>query len=158
MAQQGVRNISVSCVRKATTSSPSGEMAATDSEERQDSGCISMAVNSKQKGARYEREVALLLRKHGYEARRSVQYSGRVEESADVIGLPYMHIECKHYKNRAFDYEWLDQARRDAKNTIPIVIHRTDNHRSLVTMDFDDWMQIYREFEASMDLKEREGD
>lgn len=133
-------------------------MVATDSEERQDSGCISMAVNSKQKGARYEREVALLLRKHGYEARRSVQYSGRVEESADVIGLPYMHIECKHYKNRAFDYEWLDQARRDAKNTIPIVIHRTDNHRNLVTMDFDDWMQIYREYEASMDLKEREGD
>jgi hypothetical protein len=155
MAQQGVRNISVSCVRKATTSSPSGEMVATDSEERQDSGCIYMAVNSKQKGARYEREVALLLRKHGYEARRSVQYSGRVEESADVIGLPYMHIECKHYKNRAFDYEWLDQARRDAKNTIPIVIHRTDNHRNLVTMDFDDWMQIYREFEASMDLRER---
>lgn len=117
-----------------------------------------MSVNSKQKGARYEREVALLLRKHGYEARRSVQYSGRVEESADVVGLPYMHIECKHYKNRAFDYEWLDQARRDAKDTIPIVIHRTDNHRNLVTMDFDDWMQIYREYEASMDLVEREGD
>lgn len=116
-------------------------------------GICLMSVNSKQKGARYEREVALLLRNHGYEARRSVQYSGRVEESADVVGLPYIHIECKHYANRAFDYDWLDQAKRDAKDNIPVVIHRTDNHRNLVTMDFEDWMRIYTEFEASMDLR-----
>lgn len=135
------------------TSQRSGETAETDSAEKQDSGCIDMAVNSKQKGARYEREVALLLRNHGYEARRSVQYSGRVEESADVVGLPYIHIECKHYANRAFDYDWLDQAKRDAKDNIPVVIHRTDNHRNLVTMDFDDWMRIYTEFETSMDLR-----
>ena len=116
-------------------------------------GICLMSVNSKQKGARYEREVASLLRNHGYEARRSVQYSGRVEESADVVGLPYIHIECKHYANRAFDYDWLDQAKRDANDNIPVVIHRTDNHRNLVTMDFEDWMRIYTEFEASMDLR-----
>lgn len=110
-----------------------------------------MSVNSKQKGARYEREIALFLRNHGYDAHRSVQYSGRTEESADVVGLPYIHIECKHYANRAFDYDWIDQARRDAKGTIPIVIHRTDNHRNLVTLDADDFMTIYREFEASME-------
>lgn len=114
-----------------------------------------MSVNSKQKGARYEREVALLLRQYGYETRRSVQYSGRVEESADVVGLPYMHIECKRYANRAFSYDWIDQAKRDAKGRIPMVIHRTDNHRNLVTLDFHDFMQIYREYEASMDLVER---
>lgn len=119
-------------------------------------GISPMSVNSKQKGARYEREIALALRYYGYDARRSVQYSGRVEESADVIGLPYMHIECKHYANRAFDYAWIDQARRDAQGTIPIVIHRTDNHRNLVTMDFDDFMTIYKEYEASMDLRGKE--
>ena len=117
-----------------------------------------MSVNSKQKGARYEREVALLLRQYGYETRRSVQYSGRVEESADVVGLPYMHIECKRYKNRAFDYDWIDQAIRDAKNRLAMVIHRTDNHRNLVTMEFHDWMRIYQGFEAFMDLVEKEGD
>lgn len=153
MEQRDVPNISVSCARMDMTSLPSGETDATDTAERQDSGCMSMAVNSKQKGARYEREIAILLRNHGYEARRSVQYSGRVEESADVVGLPYIHIECKHYANRAFDYDWLDQAKRDAKDNIPIVIHRTDNHRNLVTMDFEDWMRIYTEFEASMDLR-----
>ena len=154
MEQQGVQNTSVSCVRRDMTSQRSGETAEIDSAGKQDSGCIGMAVNSKQKGARYEREVALLLRNHGYEARRSVQYSGRVEESADVVGLPYIHIECKHYANRAFDYDWLDQAKRDAKDNIPVVIHRTDNHRNIVTMDFEDWMRIYREYEASMELSE----
>jgi len=112
-----------------------------------------MSVNSKKKGARYEREIAAFLCEHGYDARRTVQYCGRVEDSADVIGLPYVHIECKHYANRAFDYDWLDQARRDAKDKIPLVFHRTDNHRNLVTLDADDFMTIYREFEASMDLR-----
>lgn len=153
MEQRDALNTSVSYARRDISSQPSGETDATDTAEKQGSGYISMAVNSKQKGARYEREVAILLRNHGYEARRSVQYSGRVEESADVVGLPYIHIECKHYANRAFDYDWLDQAKRDAKDNIPIVIHRTDNHRNLVTMDFEDWMRIYTEFEASMDLR-----
>ena len=112
-----------------------------------------MSLNSKKKGARYEREVAAFLREHGYDARRTVQYCGRVEDSADVIGLPYVHIECKHYANRAFDYDWLDQARRDAKDKIPLVFHRTDNHRNLVTLDAADFMTIYREFEMSMDLR-----
>ena len=153
MEQRDALNTSVSYARRDMTSQPSGGTDATDTAERQGSGCTSMAVNSKQKGARYEREIAILLRNHGYEAHRSVQYSGRVEESADVVGLPYIHIECKHYANRAFDYDWLDQAKRDAKDNIPIVIHRTDNHRNLVTMDFEDWMRIYTEFEASMDLR-----
>ena len=106
-----------------------------------------MSVNSKRKGARYEREVAAVLKEYGYDARRTAQYCGKSEESADVVGLPYIHIECKHYANRAFDYDWIDQARRDAKERIPIVIHRTDNHDNLVTMRIDDFMKIYREYE-----------
>ena len=113
-----------------------------------------MSVNSKRKGARYEREVASVLREYGYEARRTAQYSGKTEDSADVVGLPYMHIECKHYANRAFDYDWIDQARRDAKDRIPIVIHRTDNHDNLVTMRIEDFMTIYREYQLTRSLYE----
>lgn len=114
-----------------------------------------MSVNSKRKGARYEREVASVLREYGYDARRTAQYCGKSEESADVVGLPYMHIECKHYANRAFDYDWIDQARRDANDRIPIVIHRTDNHDSLVTMRIDDFMKIYREYELTRSNDEK---
>jgi hypothetical protein len=109
--------------------------------------------NSKQKGARFERTLAKMFREQGYEARRTQQYCGATEDASDVVGLPYIHVEAKHYKNRAFDYEWMEQAKRDAKNNIPAVFHKTDNHEVLVTMTLDDWFKLYREFEAGMALK-----
>lgn len=111
-------------------------------------------VNSKQKGARFERTLAKMFREQGYESRRTQQYCGATEDASDVVGLPYIHVEAKHYKNRAFDYEWMEQAKRDAKNNIPAVFHKTDNHEVLVTMTLNDWFTIYREFEASMRIKE----
>lgn len=110
-------------------------------------------VNSKQKGARFERTLAKMFREQGYEARRTQQYCGATEDASDVVGLPYIHVEAKHYKNRAFDYEWMEQAKRDAKDNIPAVFHKTDNHEVLVTMTLDDWFKLYREFEAGMALK-----
>lgn len=111
-------------------------------------------VNSKQKGARFERTLAKMFREQGYEARRTQQYCGATEDASDVVGLPYIHVEAKHYKNRAFDYEWMEQAKCDAKNNIPAVFHKTDNHEVLVTMTLDDWFKLYREFEAGMALKD----
>ena len=55
-----------------------------------------MAVNSKQKGARFERLLASLFREHGYKARRTAQYCGNTGDASDVIGLPGIHIEAKH--------------------------------------------------------------
>lgn len=111
-------------------------------------------VNSKQKGARFERTLAKMFREQGYEARRTQQYCGATEDASDVVGLPYIHVEAKHYKNRAFDYGWMEQAKRDAKDNIPAVFHKTDNHEVLVTMTLDDWFKLYREFEAGMALKD----
>lgn len=112
-------------------------------------------INSKQKGARFERALARLFREQGYEARRTQQYCGATEESSDVTGLPCIHVEAKHYKNKAFDYEWMEQAKRDAKDgNIPAVFHKTDNHEVLVTMTLEGWFTLYREYEASMRIKE----
>lgn len=109
-------------------------------------------INSKQKGARFERTLAGLFREQGYNARRTQQYCGAVEEASDVIGLPYIHVEAKHYKNRAFDYEWMEQAKRDAKGNIPAVFHKIDHHEVLVTMTLEDWFTLYREFEAGRSI------
>lgn len=111
-------------------------------------------INSKQKGARFERTLAKAFREQGYEARRTQQYCGATEESSDVIGLPYIHVEAKHYAKKAFDYDWIDQAKRDAKDKLPAVFHKTDNHEILVTMALDDWFRIYREYEAGRSLNE----
>lgn len=111
-------------------------------------------VNSKQKGARFERALAKVFTEQGYKARRTQQYCGATEEASDVVGLPYIHVEAKHYARQAFSYDWIDQAKRDSKNgNIPAVFHKTDNHEILVTMTLDDWFTIYREYEAGKHLQ-----
>lgn len=111
-----------------------------------------MAFNSKQKGARFERLLASKFREYGYEARRGQQYCG-ANGDADVVGLPYIHVEAKH-RERMSLYEWMEQAKRDARpGEHPVVFHKKNNADILVTMTFDDFMEIYKEYEASMDLK-----
>ena len=40
----------------------------------------------------------------------------------------------------------MKQSRRDARpGEMPVVIHRRNREKWLVTMEFDDWMYIYRE-------------
>ena len=108
-------------------------------------------VNSRDKGARFERELAAKLREYGYDAHRSAQYCGNTGAAADVTGLPGIHIEAKHCEKMQL-YDWISQAVRDAtaaaKGEIPAVFHRKNNAGILVTLRFDDFMKIYREWEA----------
>lgn len=106
-------------------------------------------VNSKQKGARYERELASKLKSYGYDTRRTAQYCGNTGEAADVIGLKGIHIEAKH-QERIQIYEWISQAIRDSSNgdNKPAVFFRKNNCETLVCMRLDDWIELYREWEA----------
>lgn len=108
-------------------------------------------TNSRQKGARAERALAKKLREWGYEARRGQQFSG-ANGDADVVGLPNIHIECKHVE-RLNIHEAMDQSKRDAReNEVPIVCHKKNNTEWLVTLRLDDFIPIYREWLLSMDL------
>lgn len=48
-------------------------------------------TNSRQKGARGERELARILREYGYDCRRGQQYCG-ANGDADVVGFPQGYI------------------------------------------------------------------
>lgn len=115
-----------------------------------------MAINSKQKGARFERDLAKKLREYGYETRRTAQYCGNTGDASDVVGLPYLHIEAKHQEKMCL-YDWMAQAKRDAeaggKGLMPAVFHKKNNCKILVTMELDDFMKIYAEFEAGKELE-----
>lgn len=118
-------------------------------------------TNSRDKGARFERQLAGLLRAHGYDARRGQQYCG-ANGDADVIGLPGIHIEAKHQEQMRL-YNWMDQAKRDAKHDeLPAVFHKKSRCEILVTMTFDDWIKMYKEtmrdFELYMNKPEGEED
>lgn len=110
-------------------------------------------INSKEKGARFERHLASLLRGYGYdEARRTAQYCGKTGDASDVVGLPGIHIEAKHQERMCL-YDWMAQAKRDAEGTgrLPAVFHKKNNASILVTMELDDFMNLYREWEAGFD-------
>ncbi|GAA0684730.1 MULTISPECIES: hypothetical protein [Clostridium] len=106
-------------------------------------------TNSKQKGARGERELSSKLKEYGYNTRRGQQYCG-ANGDADVIGLVGIHIECKRVE-RLNIYDAISQAKSDAKEgELPTVFHRKDRSEWLVTMTFDDWMKIYKEYEVQL--------
>lgn len=100
-------------------------------------------MNSRQKGARGERELAGILRGYGYKARRGQQYSG-ANGDADVEGLPSIHIECKRVE-RLNVYDAIAQSKHDARDgEIPVVMHRKNDCEWLVTLTIDDFMRIYQ--------------
>ena len=66
-------------------------------------------INSKQKGARFERQLAGMFRDYGFQARRTAQYCGNTGDASDVIGLPGIHIEAKHQETMRL-YDWMAQA------------------------------------------------
>lgn len=113
-------------------------------------------INSKDKGKRFELAIAHKFNEYGYKARRTQQYCGNTGDASDVVGVPYLHIECKAQERMQL-YEWLEQAIRDSKGNgrIPTVVHKKNNCDVLVTMRFEDWIKLYREFENSMELAER---
>lgn len=114
-----------------------------------------MAVNSKQKGARFERQLASLFREYGYtDSRRTAQYCGNTGDASDVIGLPGIHIEAKHQEQMRL-YDWIEQAKRDSKGTgnLPAVFHKKNHAEILVSMPLYVFMELYREYEAGQYMK-----
>lgn len=112
-----------------------------------------MAINSKKKGAAGERELANVLKDYGYNCRRGQQYNGL--EGEDVVGLDYIHIECKRVQALNID-EAIEQSKRDAtENQLPAVFHRKNNKKWKVTMELQDWIKLYNEYYSSRKLEER---
>lgn len=104
-------------------------------------------MNSRAKGAGGERELAKKLREYGYDCRRGQQFSG-ANGDADVVGLPGIHIECKRVERLNLE-DAMAQSMRDAREgEIPVVMHRKTRSPWLVTMTLEDWIEIYREWEA----------
>ena len=102
-------------------------------------------MNSREKGKRAERELAGELRKYGFDCRRGQQYCGS-NGDADVVGLPGIHIECKHVEKLNI-YNAISQSIHDAsEGEFPAVFHRRNHAEWLVTMRLRDWIMIFLEY------------
>lgn len=104
-------------------------------------------MNSREKGKRGELEMASILKAYGYDARRGQQFCGK-NGDADVVGLPYMHLEVKRVEHLNL-YDAMAQSMHDAREgEIPVVMHRKNRCNWLVTMNLEDFMKLYPEWEA----------
>lgn len=112
-----------------------------------------MAINANRKGKVGERELANKLKEYGYDCRRGQQFNG-ADGSADVLGLPGIHIECKRVEKLNL-YDAMAQAVSDSHADdlpfgydLPAVFHRKNNCDWLVTMRLSEWIDLYRKYES----------
>lgn len=112
-----------------------------------------MSVNSRRKGKEGELEWAKLCREHGYgDARRTAQYCGKTGDASDVVGLPHCHQEVKRVEALNI-HEAMAQAVRDSDGSgdFPIVAHRRNKTKWLVTMRAEDWFILYAAYAKECD-------
>lgn len=111
-------------------------------------------INSREKGKRFERELAAALRAEGYpDARRTAQYCGNSGKAYDIEGVPGIAIEAKHREKMAL-YDWIAQAVRDSEGSglLPVVMHRKNNAETLVTMRLTDFLEVFREWSQNVQV------
>ena len=104
-----------------------------------------MGKMSRDKGKVGEREVAALLREHGFDGKRGVQYKGGAG-SADVEGLPGFHPEVKRVESFNL-YAAMDQADADrAPENTPILFHRKNDRPWVIVMKAEDFFSKFGGF------------
>lgn len=92
-----------------------------------------MGKKSRDKGKVGEREVAEVLREHGWVARRGVQYAGG-PDSPDVVAPSFpFHIEVKRTERFRL-YPALEQAAEEAPEGAPPVVFHRPNHKPWVAV------------------------
>jgi Holliday junction resolvase len=98
--------------------------------------------SSREKGARFERELSKLFNEYGFNTHRGyVQF-----KQSDVIGLEGIHIEAKAVE-RLNPWAALQQATEEAekrKDGMPAVFWKRSRKGIMVCMSFDDFMTLYK--------------
>ena len=105
-----------------------------------------MGKSQRDKGKRGEREVAKILKDHGYaDARRGQQYKGSAG-SPDVEGLPGFHIEVKRTEVLRLT-DFFEQAIEESEyDEIPVVVWRRDHGKWFAILGFEDFIEAVKPY------------
>lgn len=102
---------------------------------------------SRARGKRGELSLVHVLRDAGFpDVKRSVQYCGKVTGTADLVGLPGVHIEAKNVE-RLNIWSALAQSKRDAEadgnGDIPAVFFKRNRSGFYVAVPLSDFVRLY---------------
>lgn len=98
-------------------------------------------MNSRSKGCRGELEWRDVLRAHGYEAERGQQHAGGTDSPDVRHSVPGVHFEVKRTERLEL-WPAIRQARRDAGNKLPVVVHRPNRERWVAILDAEDLLRL----------------
>lgn len=117
-------------------------------------------INSKAKGKRGELYVVNKFKDRGYQCNRTAQFKGNTGRADDIEGIKYIHAEVKFVEKLNIS-EAMAQAVRDTKESkrevFPTVFHKKNNGKLLVTMQFENWIDLYDSYYSDMEIKAMEG-
>ena len=108
-------------------------------------------MNAKQKGNRFEREVAKILNKKFDANVRRTPMSGGMGFKGDIIQLTGIlsrfSIECKNQEKLNI-WKALEQSRNDAERMkIPVVVFTRNRDRNYIALELDDFLNLIKELE-----------
>jgi len=101
-------------------------------------------TNSRDKGARGERELAAWLTERGYPAHRGRRYHGGPDAPDVVCPSVPVHFEAKRTEKLRL-YDAMAQAVDDAGNKVPVVAHRKSRGEWLAVLELKDLLAIIRD-------------
>ncbi len=102
-----------------------------------------MPINSRNKGKVGELELVSYLKERGVTAERGQQFKGGAGSPDVVHDLPNVHIECKRVEQGNL-YDWLEQAKRDAGDKVPVVMHRRNRQDWVAILQLDRFLELIR--------------
>ena len=109
-------------------------------------------MNVKAKGSAAEREVCEILTNRGYAAHRNPQMfiGGKNNPDVSAEGLEAWHFEVKRVEALNVSAAFA-QAARDCAGKQPAVIHRKNREPWLITIRFDDWLDMLHDDKIPFD-------
>ena len=103
-----------------------------------------MSINSKQKGNRYERELAEYLRELGYDAVTSRAESKAMDDlGIDLVDSTDFYIQAKYVEKMKTSYH--DILARMPTDKTPVIFHKRSNKGSVVVMKLEDFTKLLLE-------------
>lgn len=107
-------------------------------------------TNGKRKGSRGERELRDEFNIAGFPCHRSQQFCGRAGDADITFEDPdlnsCLHVECKRVEQLNL-WRAILQSEKDAKpGQIPIVCHKKNRTGWVVSMAFDQWVELWRQY------------
>ena len=114
-----------------------------------------MGKMSRDKGKRGEREVAALIRSHGFTAKRGQQHRGGVDSPDIIHNIPNVTLEVK-FREQFSLYAALEKLGYETPlNRWLAVFHRRLRKPWIVFMDADDFLSIMEELARCRELVDK---